>query len=45
MSIASQAAADPKQVGYLVQGTLKVVGRDGSEGEINAGDGEGDHSR
>src|SRR2546423_12916776 len=28
-----------QHVGYLVQGQLKVVGRDGSEGEINAGDG------
>ena len=25
-------------VGYIVQGRLKIVGRDGSEGEIKAGD-------
>jgi mannose-6-phosphate isomerase-like protein (cupin superfamily) len=25
-------------VGYIVQGRLKIVGRDGSEGEIRAGD-------
>ena len=28
-----------QHVGYIVQGRLKIVGRDGSEGEINAGDG------
>jgi mannose-6-phosphate isomerase-like protein (cupin superfamily) len=26
-------------VGYIVQGRLKIVARDGSEGEIQAGDG------
>jgi mannose-6-phosphate isomerase-like protein (cupin superfamily) len=30
---------EAQHVGYVVQGRLKVVGRDGSEGEINAGDG------
>ena len=27
-----------RHVGYMVQGRLKVVGRDGSEGELRAGD-------
>jgi mannose-6-phosphate isomerase-like protein (cupin superfamily) len=28
-----------EHIGYMVQGRLKIVGRDGSEGEIKAGDG------
>ena len=27
-----------RHVGYMVQGRLKIVGRDGSEGELEAGD-------
>jgi quercetin dioxygenase-like cupin family protein len=37
--IAQTEWCEVQHVGYLVQGTLRVVRSDGSEGEINAGDG------
>ena len=36
--LAKTDRCENQHVGYVVQGRLKVVGRDGSEGEINAGD-------
>ncbi len=37
--IAKTDWCEVRHEGYIVQGRLKIVGRDGSEGEINAGDG------
>lgn len=37
--IAKTDRCEAQHVGYVVQGHLHIVGRDGSEGEINAGDG------
>jgi quercetin dioxygenase-like cupin family protein len=37
--IAKTDRCEVQHVGYMVKGRLKIVGRDGSEGEINAGDG------
>ena len=37
--IAKTDRCEAQHVGYIVQGRLHIVGRDGSEGEINAGDG------
>ena len=36
--LAKTDRCENQHVGYVVQGRLKVVGRDGSEGELNAGD-------
>ena len=37
--LAKTDRCEAQHVGYVVQGRLHIVGRDGSEGEINAGDG------
>lgn len=36
--MAKMDRCEAKHVGYVVQGRLKVIGRDGSEGEVSAGD-------
>jgi hypothetical protein len=37
--IAKTDRCEVQHVGYMVQGQLHIVGRDGSEGELRAGDG------